>query len=349
MLLLSPSDKQLREELKVELSQIDSRFSAELISDLPCVNVLVDHIERYRGKMLRPTLVLVSGMASCPEKPEGMASGPGGGLADSHRVVATVVELVHMATLVHDDVLDEATTRRRGHTVNNLRGNEMAVMLGDYLISHAYHLCSSIDQPRINHLIADATNIVCEGELLQLANRGNWELDEETYFEIIRRKTASLCGTCCRMGAMLHEAPTPMTEALHHYGQNLGVAYQIVDDVLDLVGTEQEVGKTLGRDLQKGKLTLPLIHFLHHASPAEREEVLCLVRDQHVERDRPALDAAQLDRVRRLVASNGSVEHARRWAASLIDEAKVAVTDLPDTSSRQLLISMADAVLTRQF
>src|SRR5690606_33082713 len=140
-----------------------------------------------------PMLVLVSGMAT--ERSSG--------LCDAHRVVATVVEMVHMATLVHDDILDDAQVRRRGATVNHLHGNESAVMLGDYLISHAYHLCSSLDQPAVSRIIADATNVVCEGELLQLANRNNWALDEKTYFEIIRRKTASLCGTCCRLGALV--------------------------------------------------------------------------------------------------------------------------------------------------
>ena len=344
MILLSPNNTQLDEELEEELLRVSNCFTAELISDLPCVNLLVDHIERYQGKMLRPTLVLVSGMASTVS-----SNGDATALTNAHRVVATVVEMIHMATLVHDDVLDEARTRRGGHTINHLKGNEAAVMLGDYLISHAYHLCSSLNQPAINHLIANATNLVCEGELLQLANRDNWGLDEQTYFEIIRRKTASLCGTCCRAAAMLNDAPHEIAEKLADYGEKLGISYQIIDDVLDLVGTEQTVGKTLGRDLQKGKLTLPLIHYLNHAGPSQRQQMIELLQSPASENDDPRRRLDQVQRVHDLMSSSGSVAHATNWATSLIEQAKASVAELPPTASQQLLLSMADAILTRQF
>src|SRR3954463_13883702 len=169
--------------IATELAAVDRRFAAELKSELACVNTLVKHVSRFRGKMLRPTLVLLTGKA-CGE------------LSDAHTVIATVVEMVHMATLVHDDVLDEAELRRKGATINHLRGNEAAVLLGDYLISHSFHLCSGLQSQVASRLIGRTTNIVCEGELLQLDNRGNLDLDEETYFQIIERKTASLCATC---------------------------------------------------------------------------------------------------------------------------------------------------------
>ena len=206
------------------------RFRAELLSDLSCVNELAGHVERYRGKMLRPTLVLASAASADPS------------LRDSNEaliVVATVTEMVHMATLVHDDILDEAELRRRGATLNHLHGNEAAVMLGDYLISHAYHLCSSLEDPSVSRDIASTTNTVCEGELLQLANRNNWSLNERTYFEILHRKTASLCAACCRLGAKLAGADEVSVAALEAYGRKLGVAFQIVDDLLDLTGDTQ--------------------------------------------------------------------------------------------------------------
>ena len=348
MLLTTQSDAQLTALLEFELAEVGARFAAELISDLPCVNELVGHIERYRGKMLRATLVLVSGIASTAGHEDDQVLGSSA-LIGAHRVVATTVELVHMATLVHDDVLDEAHTRRRGSTVNRLKGNETAVMLGDYLISHAYHLCSSLEMPSINHLIADVTNVVCEGELLQLANQDNWDLSENTYFQIIQRKTASLCGICCRIAAMLNDASPQTVEGLYNYGKNLGIAYQIVDDLLDLVGTEQTVGKTLGRDLQKGKPTLPLIHFLCHASPADRDRVLKLIRCPAEHKDAQALGPAPIAEVRSLIERGGSIAYANEWAVSLIEEAKASVAHLPDTASHQLLVSMADAVLTRHF
>src|SRR5688572_19238581 len=169
---------------------VDRLFHEELRSDLACVNTLVKHVSRFRGKMLRPSLVFLAGKA-CGE------------LSDAHTVIATVVEMVHMSTLVHDDVLDEAELRRKGATINHLRGNEAAVLLGDYLISHSYHLCSSLDSQLASRTIGRTTNIVCEGELLQIDNRNNFDLDEQTYLKIIDRKTASLIAASCELGARL--------------------------------------------------------------------------------------------------------------------------------------------------
>ncbi|MEX0886167.1 MAG: polyprenyl synthetase family protein [Phycisphaeraceae bacterium] len=340
MLVLAKSQGVIQERLTGELAEVEARFAGELASDLSCVNELVTHVERYRGKMLRPTLVLLTAMAT---DPAGRLS-----VTDPHRVVATVFEMVHMATLVHDDILDEAEMRRRGATINHLAGNEAAVMLGDYLISHAYHLCSGLARPTVSTAIADATNTVCEGELLQLANRNNWALDEATYFEIIRRKTASLCGTCCRVAAALHEASPDAERALHDYGEKLGIAFQIVDDLLDLTGDEQAVGKTLGRDLEKGKLTLPLIRFLTEAEPAARREALALLADRGEEEGAAPTAGGGLIRDRLLATD--AVETARRRAGELIDEAKAGLlTHLPDSPARSLMLEMADAVLTRRF
>ena len=159
----------LAECVKPQLNAVEKLFNRELSSNVACVNALVKHVGRFRGKMLRPMLVLLAGKAC-------------GKVEDAHVVVATVVEMVHMATLVHDDVLDEAELRRKGATINHLRGNEAAVLLGDYLISHSFHLCSSLDSQFASRVIGRTTNQVCEGELLQIHNRNNLDLDEETYF-----------------------------------------------------------------------------------------------------------------------------------------------------------------------
>ena len=202
--------------------------------------------------MLRPMLVLLSGLvAGEEEKP----------LKHEHITLATVVEMVHMATLVHDDILDGAEVRRRGATINHLHGNEAAVLLGDFLISHAYHLCSSIGSQEASRLIADTTNVVCEGELTQNFNRGNWKLDLPTYNLIIYRKTAALTETCCKIGAMFSTRKKEWIAAMAHYGRQIGMAFQIVDDILDICGSQKAVGKSLGTDIEKGKLTLPMIHF----------------------------------------------------------------------------------------
>src|SRR5262245_15518280 len=229
-----------------QLAAVDQRFASELKSEIPCVNTLVKHVSRFRGKMLRPTLLLLAGKAC-------------GALTDDHVTFATVVEMVHMATLVHDDVLDEAELRRKGATINHLRGNEAAVLLGDYLISHSYHLCSSIDSQLASRVIAKTTNRVCEGELLQIDNRNNLALTEQTYLDIITRKTASLCATCCLLGATFAGATKDQINALDTYGLALGTAFQIQDDILDLIGDVQQVGKTLGIVIEKQKITLPVI------------------------------------------------------------------------------------------
>src|SRR3954471_8591009 len=213
----------LTECIAPQLADVDALFRQELESDLACVNTLVKHVSRFRGKMLRPMLVLLSGRA-CGE------------LVDAHVTLATVVEMVHMATLVHDDVLDEAELRRKGATINHLRGNEAAVLLGDYLISHSYHLCSSLDSQVASRMIARTTNQVCEGELLQIENRNNYDLDEETYLKIITRKTAVLCATCCHLGGKFAGASEAIVAQLELYGLSLGTAFQIQDDILDIVG-----------------------------------------------------------------------------------------------------------------
>src|SRR5712672_1923566 len=220
----------VNETIKKELAAVEQLFTEELGTDLTCVNNLVRHVSRFRGKMLRPTLVLLAGKA-CGE------------LTDAHSVLATVVEMVHMSTLVHDDVLDEAELRRKGATLNHLRGNEAAVLLGDYLISHSYHLCSSLDSQFASRLIARTTNQVCEGELLQIDNRNNFDLDEETYLKIISLKTAVLCSACCALGARFAGASDEVVSRMELYGLSVGQAFQIQDDILDIVGQTQTVGK----------------------------------------------------------------------------------------------------------
>lgn len=329
MLQLGEQHGEVANLLAAELAEVESRFAAELVSDLPCVNDLVRHLERYRGKMLRPMLVLLSGLAIEPHR-----------LRDEHRTLAAVVEMVHMATLVHDDVLDEQDVRRKVITINHLRGNETAVMLGDYLISHAYHMCSSLDSQHAARLLARTTNTVCEGELLQLANRNNWSLDEQTYFQIIRRKTASLCGVACRLGAVYADAPRAVAEALEEYGELLGTAFQIIDDVLDLTGDPDVVGKSLGKDLEKGKLTLPLIHRLETAQPADRQILLELLRDP---------TPGNFKKVGQVLAASDALAYARRRAEQLVAQARAHVDSLPESPARAMLRAMADAVITRAF
>jgi octaprenyl-diphosphate synthase len=317
--------KSLADCIAPQLAQVEKLFHDELFSDLACVNTLVKHVSRFRGKMLRPTLVLLAGKAC-------------GTLTDAHVVVATVVEMVHMATLVHDDVLDDAELRRKGATINHLRGNEAAVLLGDYLISHSYHLCSSLDSQLASRLIGRTTNRVCEGELLQIDNRNRVDLDEATYLDIITRKTASLCGVCCLLGAKLAGASESDTNRLELYGLSLGTAFQIQDDILDIVGDAGTVGKTLGLDVEKGKMTLPLIHFMRSA-PREHRALLRSLLSLR--------DADRVEKIRNLIMPSESIEYARDKARKLVARAKDAISTLPDSDAKRVLELMADFVIAR--
>lgn len=312
-----------------QMKQVESCFEQELKSSIAPVNQLVAHVSKFRGKMLRPMLVLLSGLAA----------GKDTKLNNSHITLATVVEMVHMATLVHDDILDGAEVRRRGATIHYLHGNEAAVLLGDYLISHAFHLCSSLHSQEYARLVGHATNVVCEGELTQNFNRNNWHLTEETYYDIIYRKTAALTEVCCKLGAMVTTEDQRAVTALAAYGKFAGMAFQIIDDVLDLVGEQKTVGKTLGSDIEKGKLTLPMLHFLKHAAPQHRDLLIDLLGSQDTDRG---------DRVRQLVAPSPSIAFARDKAEEFVNRAIDSLKELPETDARTVLAEMAHFITARQ-
>lgn len=325
--------EQLSTLIAPELTAVNERFALELRSELPPINQLCTQVAKYRGKMLRPMLVLLTGRAALEN------SGSMRLLSPQHITLATVVEMVHMATLVHDDILDGADVRRRGATINHLHGNEAAVLLGDYLISHAYHLCASLANQDYSRLIAHTTNVVCEGELTQNFNRRNWKLSEATYFDIIYRKTAILTETCCRLGAMASTNLSARVEALWLFGRKIGLAFQIIDDLLDICGNTKTVGKSLGTDIEKGKLTLPLIHFLKHAAPQHRALLLDLLESGEADR---------VARVRQLLAPSESIAAARKVAENLVQEAIKALHTLPPSEARTALEDMARFVTARE-
>jgi octaprenyl-diphosphate synthase len=309
-----------------ELARAIEVFDAEVRSDMAGVNRLLDQVRSYRGKLLRPTLLLLSGKAAGKLRPE-------------HPVLAAVVEMVHMATLVHDDVLDEAAIRRRQATVNDTVGNEGAVLLGDYLISHAYHLCSSLGSTRASRRIAAATNTVCEGELMQIEHRGDFALDEPAYLEIIRRKTAALTGVCCELGAEFAGAGPEAVREMAGFGTDLGVAFQIVDDVLDLTADEAQTGKTAGRDADLGELTLPLIRYFDRAGPREREELVAVLSNGELHKSA---------RVRALLAGGDAVDYALEAARSFVWSAVAHLACLPHGDAKDALAAAAEFVIRRR-
>jgi len=338
------------------LERVEKRFSEHLASDIPAVDRLCRHVERYRGKMLRPTLVLACGLAADPRSADGLSSveDVGSLVSDSHVTVAAVCEMIHMATLVHDDVLDEADARRRGATVNHLHGNELAVILGDYLFSSAYHLCSTLRDSQAGQetalLIGQTGMTLCTGELLQLSRRGDLSLDEPTYFAIIERKTASLIAASCRLGARHSGATEAQADALASFGRGLGLAFQIQDDLLDLTGREDVVGKSVQRDLALGKLTLPLIHYLSSADDGERAETLALLAGGGAgSASGSGSGGVQAQVLAERLAKTGSIVYAADCATRLIREAESALSAVGDSPARGYLAAMAEALINRTF
>ncbi|MDF1809852.1 MAG: polyprenyl synthetase family protein [Phycisphaerales bacterium] len=344
-----PAELSKLESLLFEsLPQVEKVFADQLISDLPPVDEMCQHVERYRGKMLRPSLVLLCGAAANLETDSLLAvDNTKSVITQSHIVCGAVSEMVHMATLVHDDVLDEAEIRRRGQTINMLKGNETSVILGDYLIASAYELCSSLNSPVPSRIVGNASAVMCSGELLQLHHRNNLSLDEATYIEILERKTAALIGAACELGSLstlgFDQSDHPTTIALKSFGVHLGVAFQIQDDVLDILGTTETVGKSVGKDLDKGKLTYPLIHHLSVADVEQGARSLILIQ-------RAANgETTVLPEIVESIQTTKSIEATKSFAASYVVRAKEALTTLPPSSGRSMLELIADAVIQRSY
>ena len=243
-----------------ELRSVESLLRNALQSDTPFVDQLLQHSWMLGGKRIRPLFLLLSA-ASC------------GKISQSHLQLAAALEMIHTATLVHDDVLDEAKTRRHRATANSEWGNKISVLLGDYLFTHSFHIASLAGSTEALRLLAQASNRVCAGEMRQNFWQGDFDLTEESYLRMITEKTAELCGVGCRLGAFLSGAGPGLVEQFESYGRNLGVAFQIIDDVLDIVGRPEEIGKTLGTDLVNQKPTLPIIHCLAQSSVEQRTEL----------------------------------------------------------------------------
>ncbi|HZL87752.1 MAG TPA: polyprenyl synthetase family protein [Pirellulaceae bacterium] len=307
-----------------ELLEVERILKSELRSQHPFVDELVRYGCLLGGKRLRPALLLLVAKAL-------------GNVAKEHLTLGAVVEMIHTATLVHDDVLDEAQVRRHLATVNARWDNEASVLLGDYLFTHAFYLASTLDSVLGCRLIGRATNIVCEGELRQKGSRGNFHLTEGEYLEIIEAKTAELTAVSCRLGAIYAGASEHDANELDGFGRDLGIAFQIVDDLLDVQGDEQTTGKSLGTDLEKQKPTLPVIRALHLASERDRQALIDLLTGDE---QRPDLLAPFLDRYE-------AISYARQRAQFFADRAQQRLSALPGSPARDVLTAMTGFVVSR--
>jgi octaprenyl-diphosphate synthase len=306
-----------------EMARVGRELVSELFDQQQELRPLLEHVARYRGKQLRPMLVLLSGRAV-------------GALREEHLTVAKIVELLHTATLVHDDILDGAELRRRLPTVSHLHGNEISVLLGDFLYAHAFHLAVSLPDPTCSRLLSEVVRTICRGEITQILHRFDFDWSEARYFEVIADKTASLYAAACELGAYYAGASRDDRERFARYGSAIGVAFQIVDDCLDLEGDEQVVGKTLGSDLEKGKLTLPLLYLLHGPG-GDRLPGLMIG---------PA-GGPRLARLRAEFDLAGAVAQARAEAARRVDRALTELDALPESAARAALAQVGQHVLRR--
>ncbi len=309
-----------------DMLEVDRVIAQRLASNVPLVGQISQYIIAAGGKRLRPALLLlVAGALNCQ---------------DSQRFnLAAVVEFIHTATLLHDDVVDASTMRRGRATANETFGNPASVLVGDFLYSRAFQMMVDAGQMRIMEILADATNVIAEGEVMQLINMHDASLDENAYLQVIRSKTAKLFEASSRLAAVLAGSDTAQEEACATYGQALGTAFQIIDDVLDYDGDSQEMGKNLGDDLREGKATLPLIAAMQRGSATQAQMVRHAIENGSTD---------QLDAIVTVVRETGALDVAREAAAAEAHRAIEAISTLPDSAYRTALLQLAAQLLQRR-
>ena len=309
------------------LGKVERRLECELRSRYELLNPLLRHGTQLGGKRLRPAMLLLSGEAT-------------GKLCEDHTTLATVVEMVHTATLIHDDVLDDAKTRRHVATVNANWDEHTSILLGDYLFAQSFYLAATLDNTLACRWVGEAARRVCEGELRQVLLRDQFQLDESTYIDIIRGKTAELCQVACRLGAQYSGATEETVRAMGRYGNAVGIAFQIADDYLDLWGNEHEIGKTLGTDLIQGKATLPVIRLLSRASETERKEIIRILNGP-VER--------RLADLRPMLRQSDARQYTQSVAEFHRSLAIEALQRLEASDAKRSLVAIANFAVDRRF
>ena len=317
----------IREPVADELRSLDRLIVARLASDVVLVNQVSQYIIGAGGKRLRPLSVLLAARAC-------------GYAGDQHVDAAAIIEFIHTATLLHDDVVDGSDLRRGRDTANQVFGSEASVLVGDYLYSRAFQMMVDLGDMRIQGVMADATNTIAMGEVLQLMNAHDPDTSEESYLEVIYRKTAKLFEAGAQMAAILAGAPPAVEEAMIRYGRHLGTAFQLVDDALDYRADREELGKNLGDDLAEGKPTLPLIYAMAHSSIEDTARMRVAVENGGLE---------ELESITRAIESAGGLEYTARLAQREKDLAIEALGRLPESAHRQALQALAEFAVGRSY
>jgi octaprenyl-diphosphate synthase len=317
----------LRATLAADYVEVDRVLRAHLDSDVALIRQIAEYIIGSGGKRLRPALVILAARAC-------------GYTGRAHYTFAAIVEMIHTATLLHDDVVDESTLRRGLPTANATFGNSAAVLVGDFLYSRAFQLMVSAGTIRILEILSNATNVIAEGEVMQLMNSGDPALDETKCLAVIRRKTAKLFEASAQLGAVLGGASPELEDALARYGMHLGTAFQLVDDVLDYSGDLAAIGKNLGDDLAEGKMTMPLIRAMAVGSAEDAALIRDAVTRGRLTEFRPVAD---------VLARTGALEYTRACAALESDAAVACVAGLPDSPDRRNLLELAAFAARRTY
>lgn len=321
------STQQLYAPIAADMQAVDAVIRERLHSDVVLIRQVAEYIIHSGGKRLRPALVLFS-------------AGAMGYRGQSHHQLAAVVEFIHTATLLHDDVVDESELRRGNKTANALFGNAASVLVGDFLYTRAFQMMVGVNDMRVMQVLADATNIIAEGEVLQLLNCHNADVEVEDYLRVIRYKTAKLFEAATRLGAILGGANEEQERKVAAFGMHLGTAFQIIDDVLDYSSDEAATGKHLGDDLAEGKPTLPLIHAMKHGAAEQAARV------------RNAIESGGRDDFEAVLAAireTGALEEARRWARAEAKLATDALGVLPPSIFKDALLQLSDFAVVRNY
>ena len=311
--------EEIRALVKDDLASVNDVIRARLKSAVPLVDQIAEHIISGGGKRLRPMLVVLAGRACGHE-------------GSAHIEAAAFIEFIHTATLLHDDVVDGSSMRRGRTTANEVFGNQASVLVGDFVYSRAFQMMAALRSQPVVEIMADATNVIAEGEVLQLMNAHDADTTEQRYLEVIYRKTAKLFEAGAEVAAVLSGSPEPIRKALATYGRHLGTAYQLVDDVLDYRSNPTERGKNLGDDLAEGKPTLPLIHALKHGNEGQRAAIRLAIEKGGL---------AQLEPIVAAIEATGGLEYTAQLARSEAERALTALGTLPGSPYKEGLVALA--------
>jgi octaprenyl-diphosphate synthase len=308
-----------------DMQAMDAVVRQRLSSDIALINQIGSYIVSAGGKRLRPALVILFAQAL-------------GYAGQSHHELAAVVEFIHTATLLHDDVVDESSLRRGRKTANALFGNAASVLVGDFLYSRSFQMMVGVGSMPVMRILADATNMIAEGEVLQLMNVHDPDVTEESYLRVIRYKTAKLFEAAARLGVVIAGGSGEQEEAAAGYGRHVGTAFQLVDDMLDYSGNVSEIGKNLGDDLREGKPTLPLIHALHHGSAPTRQLVRAVIENG---------GEGDFERVAQAIRAGGALDYTHAMAEREVGAASAALAAFPDSKAKTVLLQLAAFAATR--